>query len=477
MVSLLCLLLSQTRQRNVTIFQSKDQKHQFRQLQNDFVSMIRNTNSKHAKTYKQSNGSQITEGRSGPSDSATPLSRDWVRHPISRGSNFLYRQIPNFSSRPNSFNEARKNGYFRLLIHHSKRKPGFSESGVFANKDEVSESGRLLDAGGIKNENADGNNGNNGNHGNPDPTPDETEAILPSNLQDSPLQQLLNQQTKIQISLECLNFNLGQCTQCSQNYFLSEGSCSQCNLPFEFFQNGKCQTCTQPCVHCSSSSKCFLCQSSFYLDNSACFPCPANCKVCTASDNCVQCIASYVFAKSSLTCEADPNNPTPNTGDTSDPGPDSTVLVIPPTSNASDPSANSDSSATDIFESSSGNPRFLLLDNIPNCYLQNIFTGCLICRPFFFLREKLCSPCTSNCIFCNDFKLCVKCKPDFNLEFDPDQGAFICARKEVFSIQLQYYSYISSLFGYIKKDPVRRIFDLSRISKFLKFHLFIGPII
>ena len=438
MISLLGVLLSQTRQRNFTIFQSKDQKHLFKPRQNEIVPMITDTDSKHAKTIIESNGIQIKESRPVPTDSETSLGWDWARHPVSRGSNFLYNQILNVSSRWNSLSQSRKNRHLGFLIHHSQRKPGFSEFGIFNDKAKVFKSGRVLGAGGNPNENA--NENANENNENPNPTPDETEAILPSNLQDSPLQQLLNQQTKIQISLKCLNFNLGQCTKCSKNYFLSEGSCFPCNLPFEFFKNGQCQTCIQPCINCSSSSKCFLCESSFYLKNSACFPCPPNCKVCTASDNCVQCIANYVFSETSLTCETDPNNQTPSSGDTSDPGPDKTVLVVPPTSTTSDTSANSDSSATDIFESNSGNPQVLLLDNIPNCYLQNIFTGCLICRPFFFLREKLCSPCISNCMFCNDFKLCVKCKPGFNLQFDTDQEVFVCNGKEVVSIQLKYYS-------------------------------------
>lgn len=121
----------------------------------------------------------------------------------------------------------------------------------------------------------------------------------------------------------CLNSSF--CTNCSQNYLLSNNICLlDCSKIKNgtFLSNGQCKSCGTNCQTCLNVSQCSSCNSPFFLDGGACLPncsiisnstyllnrtcerCPIGCASCYNQSYCTTCKSNYTLLANN---SCDPN--------------------------------------------------------------------------------------------------------------------------------------------------------------------------
>jgi hypothetical protein len=108
---------------------------------------------------------------------------------------------------------------------------------------------------------------------------------------------------------QCSSTNSSQCTNCSNVYYLTNGTCSLITCLDVQYYDGTTSSCVCPdglllinqkCTYCSiascttcNSGGCIKCESRYYLKHSSCASCLSNCISCTSGSSCLSCDYGY----------------------------------------------------------------------------------------------------------------------------------------------------------------------------------------
>ena len=222
---------------------------------------------------------------------------------------------------------------------------------------------------------------------------------------------------------DCLNIVDFKCVDCAPDHIQVGEVCIKCDTPTEYIKESQCAKCPTPCVECTISGVCTVCEPFFYLDESKqeCLPCLANCKVCPSESECSQCAED--FSKSSNDSECIPMLEaliftkqiiTP----------ENVKLIIP------DNFGNSNFSFF-AYESQKKTNLPFKGTVIDNCRVKSDLKGCTFCEPGFTLKNGFCLDCVSDCLKCLSEFVCLKCKDTFALIKDPLTDKLICKSTKV----------------------------------------------
>ena len=200
---------------------------------------------------------------------------------------------------------------------------------------------------------------------------------------------------------DCVNCPINLCTTCKENLKNVSGKCEPCPEIDQYVDSsGECQSCSENCSVCSSLSNCSICLPGYFLnkENSKCLACQENCTACPSLEICNTCGPGYTLQVKSNTCE----QIITETGQQIGSSKPVKTIVIP----------NPLGSQTSMLENHT--IQFSNLKNqIKNCLVYKSADKCFFCRPGFYIKEDLCSPCSSNCLKCSLSQLCTKCEDGF----------------------------------------------------------------
>ena len=180
-----------------------------------------------------------------------------------------------------------------------------------------------------------------------------------------------------------------KCYNCSSNCNKTEQDsckCLECNKGF-YVENYLCENCIDNCDICSNSSKCENCTKGFFVnDEGECQDCPLNCHItepdsckCLECDKgfyvknylCENCIDNCDICSNSIKCENCKNG----------------FFV------------NDDGVCQEC-------PSYCKIKESDSCQ-------CKICEDEYFLKNKICERCDTNCLTCIDeSNHCTSCKSD-----------------------------------------------------------------
>jgi hypothetical protein len=223
------------------------------------------------------------------------------------------------------------------------------------------------------------------------------------------------------------------CTQCRSGFWLIEGCCTECYDGFFRDSSGSINTCIRcndaNCKVCGSDGVCSECKPSYYLkSDKSCSLCTevgfaktvtGNVATCTACiTGCNQCIQNLL--STTWTCA----------------GCASSKFVQFCSKNEC---IDCNNAATQI---QIGNYCYESEDCTINCKLCATQTACAVCFEGYYLSaDKLCLPCTTNCITCTStIGSCTKCSPNYYIfggicrNDCPSTGGYIVTNGKIYMI-------------------------------------------
>ena len=219
----------------------------------------------------------------------------------------------------------------------------------------------------------------------------------------------------------------GSCISCSGNCSVCAGTdCGACKVGFKlngdcklcsdncdacpdhyYLSSGVCKPCIDYCLSCSSGTNCNKCEQGYFYEDS-CVPCPDDCETCFNSTICLTCAAGFYVNSLGLCKNCD----------------DSKCSCSNPYYFNSSKVCNSCELTCSECSSNSLCQKCITgysLDSSLSCYKCPSFcescsdSGCLQCKKGFALKNKICLPCSANCLDCYTLTICKECQAGFYL--------------------------------------------------------------